>query len=982
MTIRPSHKGGGIRAMKPQGLRIVNVRTDVKKLFSKLGEALARASLAAPAGADPVSVFVAGAVGSIDAFGIKTPPEEKAWHLVRRAIATSVAQIMSEWPGSGQPWEGDVEWLNNTLELKLESEETHLDLAFFKNPKSFPLLEVVSDYFGSWLKHFGLSAEDALSLSGRFTTYFTFAIHDEWRKDRTFYHEILEKIDSPAGAAVQTEADWARYENYLQKMADAPVFGETFSLRSIYVPVRATFQVKEDRGRRQDSTDRPEVRDAIVMLHDEIESWVDNSSSGDAIKVIRGGPGCGKSTFLKMLATSLAGNGRHRSLFFPLQRFSTSEQLVSAIGSYLRNTQAFESNPINESSFFPVNGKIVLLFDGLDEITKPGETAEVEARRFLSELRTTLGQWNHSSRRVLAIVTGRDAVVQASRDTLRVHPRSELRILPLFFRTEASPHRLDPDNLSLIDQRLDWWGKYRAQKPNEPQSIPPNLLQRELNEITAEPLLLYLLVVSGFHKQDRSVENFNRNDIYETMFSEVLRRPYDRDANTSPSKPASDMEEILEAVATAAWYGDGRTASLQDVKMRCSERLRNSLDQIIVETGGVHRLVAAFYFQEAEGTKLAGKEAFEFTHKSFGEYLTARRIIREIASLHEALSLRRDYFTTRDALRIWYDLCSTMPIDFELRRFIYDEMRILHAQIRPWISTLSAMLQLMIDEGIHISQGPSISFRAAEARMRNAEGALLACLVCCASVSGTMVPLRWDDEHAAGSMVCRLVQQRYPGTDSLYLALNYLKLDGQNFMAQSFANSSFIGASLVGARLFLADVRNSDFSRADVRNTDFSECTIDGVNFSGSNLTNASFFRARLAQLGIAASDFTSLNGIVSLSDIMTAWNKIDHFTQASFAQAVMVRSNLSHGMFIGTDFRSADLTNCNLSHCHLALAKFEGAIVHGADFTYANLFGVDVEYLRARGAIIDHVDINFPRIEDLLAEDNFMEFDAEEHED
>ena len=47
---------------------------------------------------------------------------------------------------------------------------------------------------------------------------------------------------------------------------------------------------------------------------------------------------------------------------------------------------------------------------------------------------------------------------------------------------------------------------------------------------------------------------------------------------------------------------------------------------------GVTRLLTAFYFKQT-GFEESGDRAFEFTHKSFGEYLVARRFVRFVSKV-------------------------------------------------------------------------------------------------------------------------------------------------------------------------------------------------------------------------------------------------------------------------------------------------------------------------------------------------------------
>jgi len=121
--------------------------------------------------------------------------------------------------------------------------------------------------------------------------------------------------------------------------------------------------------------------------------------------------------------------GHIRVLFFPLQRFRITDRLVDAIGDALcdQGAQAFTENPIKQHNFATIERRLLLIFDGLDELSKPGDAADKETRLFLTELRSTLQTWNQNGRRVLALVTGRTAAVQSGQEILRLSGAQELR---------------------------------------------------------------------------------------------------------------------------------------------------------------------------------------------------------------------------------------------------------------------------------------------------------------------------------------------------------------------------------------------------------------------------------------------------------------------------------------------------------------------------------------------------------------------------
>jgi hypothetical protein len=220
-----------------------------------------------------------------------------------------------------------------------------------------------------------------------------------------------------------------------------------------------------------------------------------------------------------MLAAGLSQTMQLRVLFFPLQRFLIHDRLSNAIGTYLINTGAFTRNPVEQPSFATQHQRLILVFDGLDELTKPGELAETEVRRFLSELRMTLAQWNQNACRAIAVVTGRTPIVQATRDVVRVAPRQELDVLRFF--VPGSRQYEDPDALLKQDQRITWWTKYAICKSGKSEDIPPTLLHRDLEDLSSEPLLIYLLVLSGFHLEVVEGGELNRNVIYSRLFSGV-----------------------------------------------------------------------------------------------------------------------------------------------------------------------------------------------------------------------------------------------------------------------------------------------------------------------------------------------------------------------------------------------------------------------------------------------------------------------------
>ena len=120
------------------------------------------------------------------------------------------------------------------------------------------------------------------------------------------------------------------------------------------------------------------------------------------------------------------------------------------------------------------------------------------------------------------------------------------------------------------------------------------------------------------------------NAIYADLLEAVYERQWEggRRHSGTGELAEKDFDRILEEIALAVWHGDGRVATVETIHERCkSSRLDRYLEQF--QEGakkGVTRLLTAFYFRQAGDVR--GEKTFEFTHKSFGEYLTARRLVR------------------------------------------------------------------------------------------------------------------------------------------------------------------------------------------------------------------------------------------------------------------------------------------------------------------------------------------------------------------
>jgi NACHT domain len=677
-------------SLKPKTFPLKHVRADVRKLLLSLGEAAAQAKIGEFGNA------LSALFKTAEAVEIKRPPDELAWVLVRGGLARALAELLRFDDEQGLPaivYDGDRE--QNQTEILIERADLAITRDFFKNPAALPIVQAVERTLARWLRFLQpnepnappFNESRARSLAARLRGYFPLALHDEWRAHREHYQPLFDHFDTPFAHAVQMAWDWERNRLGLIKQMDEPVFEETFGLRQVYVPLRA--YTLEEIEHDELSGEGRSRRCQLNMLDKEINAWLENSpKAGDDIRLITGGPGSGKSTSAKWLAAELSEKGRMRVLFIPLQRVRIQASLKEAIASYLTETKRFQRSPLAQEGFASISDPLLLIFDGLDELTKPGDLADEQTKRFIEELRHHLGLWNEGGVRVLALITGRTVYAQANRPLLRIADRQEIAVLPYLIDEDGKDklchgRKVVGKELLENDQREQWWRSYSVAKGLEKRSLPEVFkINHDLRELTADPLLNYLVVLSGFHKDLESDTDLNRNRIYARLLKDVLDRRHAKRAQTDKvalaaveeTKDRNDFERLLETVALAAWYGDGRTTTRADIEKVMPKDLSATWQELVTNGPGFTRLIAAFYIGRIEGSGTS--DAIEFTHKSFGEYLTARRLVREIGRISNGRRVSADYYSERQALEEWAKLTSTQAMTMDLLRFLRDEAKL------------------------------------------------------------------------------------------------------------------------------------------------------------------------------------------------------------------------------------------------------------------------------------------------------------------
>lgn len=785
----------------------------------------------------------------------------RAWLLIHRALTEAVFQLVEESAGNFQHVAVDPETFGATLDQALENRSICLNRDFFSHPEHLPLLQDLQFSLSQWLEAGGHDPAQARCIAQRLPSYFVFALNNQWRKKSEEYECLQKKVDTPFTQAAAREQGWNHYRAWLQKQVNDPLFDESFSLQDIYVPLRGFYEASHEQSA---DLDGQSVRKHVVDLQTALLGWLHHAKPRDAVRVLCGGPGSGKSSFAKMFAAKIAYEGKVSLLFIPMHLFQFQADLVVAVQAFVAADPYFRD-------FIPLAGsdsneRLLIIFDGLDELAMQGDHASETARQFVEEVLRKTAQFNQRETCLQVLITERTPLCATSFNQFRL-PGQILHTLSYCPLEEARQCMHDPDGLLQTDQRQSWWFSYGKAKGKDYQAMPPALDRESLAEITAQPLLNYLVAL-GLEggRVDFSKES-NLNVIYLDLVIGVFKRKYEGGRNPSTKGfEEKAFVRILEEIALAVWHGNGRIATVTEIESRCRfSRQHQSLDRFKQGTReGVTRLLTAFYFRKT-GFNVGGEETFEFTHKSFAEFLTARRIVRLIRQLTDNLRL----FCTNSekgwdetmALTKWVEVCGQGALDDDLFAFLRREVvQYPKKKVREWQKQLSYLIGHLLKNGLPMVKLGLVTYKEMVDQAHHAEIALLAVLNACARHTDHRSPKFLTDTTTFGAWLGRLQGQRTNAQSGVLSWLSHLELSGSIFSLRDLHGADLQKSNLRGADLFFANLVGADLRGADLRNVDFWQANLVGADLRGADLRNVDLRQANLRGADLRDADLRNVD--------------------------------------------------------------------------------------------------------------------------
>lgn len=870
---------------------------------------------------------------AVGALGLGDTEEAAAVALLNAGLQGALARLVKDYRAT-LDWSDETRaQLEAQITQALAATDMELSQDFFANPAANPFFVALADALERELSN-QLSAPAARSLRNRLPAYFALALRDVWARDAQRYQKLLSP-NTPFDEVAERARAWDHYHRYLEQLPDESVFGLPFSLRQIYVPLRAYAVTGQDKRKRE--------KRRVIDLQTAILTWLAQQNQQDAFRVICGGPGSGKSSFAKVLAAKVIGQGEVHVLLLPLYALRLQANLEQAATDYFKKSMYFaKHSPLDDKP-------LLLILDGLDELQALGKGHEQAAQDFVRHVQDKVTEMNRWEYRVSVVITGRDVVTRSGTASLR-DPGVYLQVLPYWYPKEQHDENVVWDDSGRrldVDQRDRWWSQYGKWVGRDYAGLPQEFSRKDLDDITAQPLLNLLLALSPVMALG---EYHPRNRLYAHLIEQVYLRQWGRPhVAVDWLNSKDDFVRLLEEVALAAWQGNGRSVTMRTVELRLEgSSLLNGLQEYRkrAEEGAV-RLLTAFYFREDDSIADEGR-VFEFTHKSFAEYLAARGITEHLRLTENEMARHltsRGGWSLDDALREWDQLFGEAPLTEEIEDFMAGELRdevdALRMQQRVVELTRAAIAgKLPITNG-HQYYGEAMR------RAACAESALLRVLAVLSVVTGESPVL----SGACSSRVLGhwLVRTLYLASCSgVRAVLNGVDINGADFPKHAILvglaadRANFQNASLEGVNLADASLEKANFSYADLRGAN-----LEGVRLKGGVLEAVKLADARLAGANLESAYLRYADlGRADLVDINLA--------DANLLNAGLVGANLDGAELTRANFQGADLEYANLNGARLVFANLQGANLAGASLEGADLSGANLEGADLSGANLE----------------------------
>lgn len=969
----------GIKVAKPISIWSRNVNVEPKSFFTNLVKATCN-----------------GAKGNFDGCleniidsVVEVKAEEKlgqlAWILIYHSMQESIIGLLKEsydlLTKCSSVSEKKIEDELEKEIAKLAEKELILSSDFLDFPSNIEIIDDFVKLLEKFCLLFGASPIDAKSIASKLPSKFNLSLYSNWYESNDKFEELIKVLDSKISKASNSIRKWELYHQLLHVGAERRVFKESFGLKDIYVPPRAYFKTEIKKS--QTGSAKNKVVNNIVCLHSFLKKWVLDNNYLDNLRFVSGGPGAGKSSFSRIFASEVAKTTGINVILIQLHLLDMSKDLTSAINDYCSEYRALQGLDVFASQ------QLLILFDGLDEISMQGKIGDQVSTNFINELKRKSEFLIQDKRNVKIIVTGRDLSIQSSESIVK-DEKKYFHLIPYYVTKtsfENSLENQDLDELLLKDQREEWWKKFCFLKGLEFKTMPKSLKINELNPISSQPLLGYLLALSFLRGQIDFQKKPNLNIIYQDLLESIYERQYASDnGDHSQTHKAignlsnSDFDILMQEIALAVWHNDGTKATEGNIFNHLKS---NELEYLLEPyktslSNGVASLLLSFYFRKHSQTE-KGESTFEFTHKSFGEYLVAKKLVNLIIDLSDAYDEKRlnprKGKKLEDIVLEWITASGKSQFDFELYKFVlyeFENLNLDELQTNKVLKCLKEMINYSIEHNLPIERFHDLQFSQMLSYAENSNLGLMGIHSAFTrnlersdfdhlfSTNGVMKAVemeRWLDRNLITPMFCEFLNHiNFSGISLYFKSFIASGLNSCNFSHSDITRSFFSDSLMFETELSSVYISHSDFEQVDFHKSNWINSSVECCEFSKTSFVFSVIKDCLFVDVKFENASFNcaSLNN-VTFNDSNCKFITFEgaDLTNVIFRDSSLIGADFDNANLKGVNFSNQNLEDSGFRNTVIESTKFTGANLNRADFSGADLSKIDLTGVDLSGAIL-----------------------------
>jgi len=770
------------------------------------------------------------------------------------------------------------------------------------------------------------------NVTSRNTKYWIEAFSECWAENlaQETARRLQAKSEKRRNSAISRNI-FERHRNWIGEQNLRTLRDENFTLRDIYVPIMIIAYGVETGLEKSDQVFTPDY------LYEYAISGIAGQKDTNWL-FIKGGPGSGKSALANMLASDLTKQDEVEIAFFNMSRasaentfdFSSPPLLVSDSCGPKSLLEAFENHSKKE---------LFLILDGLDEIGGDNTSTQSlvsSTLKKIDEYIQMLKTVHKKTVRVLAL--GRETITEVAAKNFNRNRKTKLFSMGNLSGMFSS----HPQSQNYgVDLRGQWWAKFLEARGYEPRNPLPRFLCHSVHplyELGKEPLLAYLITRSALSPEtvcgtgECDVTNFlneqvnskNRNSIYDKIIHEI-RLPKEWSTDRSDTRiPQTEFSAILKYMALATWQeGSSVRATVKriegviaDESVLAAFRL---LTTRIDETGSLN-LLTAFYYRISEAAEDRLEYEFEFTHKTFSEYLLATLLFDAFEGLIRDQTIRTSEAQKIAHMREWIELVMAGPDTEDIARFILDEavLRFDRFTFEEWTKSfdafgeISALKKLADDD-----TGPWLIGQSSPMRLRRAT---------------TMIFLMWG---ALNRVRYQRTKKHYSFGEGNSIEGYELQLMRPQFEAEQYIDG--VEMNEIQVQTFLASalsglhIQEDDLTGSFLANGSITGLKLEDLNASQSlwNEIRLSEFAATSVNLRNSRLKGTSISGGM-LEQVCLRQCRFERFTATS---TKFINCQFEQGEFHTTTFHGCQFTDAYFCRADMTGVQFISCSFEGCDF-------------------------------------------------